>query len=51
MKYSFTYYIEPFIDKFKLTVEADNENEALKKWRKSILSYHATLISINEVTE
>lgn len=49
MKYTFTYCIEPFVDKFKLTVEADNEDEALQKWRKSILSYHATLISINEV--
>lgn len=49
MKYQFTYTIEPFVDKFKLTVESDNEDEALQKWRKSILSYHANLINVKEV--
>lgn len=51
MKYQFTYTIEPFVDKFKLTVKADGEDEALRKWRKSILSYHANLINVKEVAE
>lgn len=49
MKYTFEYKIDPFIDKFKLTIEADNEVEAIRKWRKSILSYHANLVNVSEV--
>lgn len=51
MKVRFKYTVEPFIDEFTRTIEADSEEHALTLWRRSILSYHATLKNVEIVEE
>lgn len=49
MRVKFRYTVHPFVDVFTRTIEADSEEEALRLWKKSLLSYHAELKSVEVV--
>ena len=50
MFYRIKYKVEPFVDTFYRTVEADNDDIALKIWKASSLSYDSTFLGIEEVS-